>query len=794
MRIRTLALALLLAAACQPQATTVMVTIAAPGLAIHDLSVDVSLPGHALVTRSLPVSGGRPLLPGKLAIVLPDVAAAVTVTARATTDGGDHYAATRTIESQPHHALDLAITLGPSAPDLGADLAPSDGGSDGGGGVGPDLAPPQVPSLTLLAGLPGDNGSELDATGRDARFAGAWGIAYGGNGAVYVADEYGGAVRKVDAGGTVTTLALTDAVSGQPFRFVNATGVAFDGAGTLYVADWYDCTIRKITLSTSQISLLAGTPGTCGSTDGAGATASFKNPGALALDPAGTTLWVVDVNNATLRAIALTGAGAPTVSTPAGVALDSKQADGSGGASGSARFAQPNSLAFVGGALYVGDQGAVRKVVTTASPVQVSTVQPNGTWGSVYGLADDGAGDLIVSDNSDVLRKITLGATPTFLAVAGGVNQPGDGDGVGGAARFSWPKALAGDGAGTLWMTDDGAIRRIRASDWSVATLAGTSPHAGSSDVPPRMYSPSGLAFDGNDTVYLAEYAGQRIRKLKLSTGAMSTFAGSGAEGSNDALGQAASFDGPTGLALDGAGTLWVADYNSHILRTVAADGTVATVAGAAGTPALVNDTGKKARFANPNGLAFDGAHTLYIADSGNNVVRALDTGTLAVTTLAGTGTRGINDGCPAASATFDSPHGLAIDHAHNLLYVVDLGSGLVRSIDLAGADHTVTRVAGAAYAGGFSDGSALAATFANPNQAAFDAARGILYIADGGDNAVRALDVANANVSTVVGSRRPLTKPGPLPADVHTPWGIVLTPRGMLITSIEEHCLLLAN
>jgi sugar lactone lactonase YvrE len=787
-----------LGVACRPQPTSVAITIAAPGLAIHDLAVDVAFNGQRRASQSVPASGGRPSLPSVVMIELPDVAAAVTMTIKATSDQGVHYVASITIASQPHQQKTATVTLGSDdtgdmagADMAGADMEPT--GGEGGDMAGADMPKPAVPSLTLLAGLPGSNQNDWDATGRDARFAGPWGIVYAGNGTLYVSDEVSGTIRKLDAAGNVTTLPIVDSV-GQTFRFNQATGMAFDGANTLYVAELGNNDIRKVDLSTNQVSPFAGQPFMPpGSGDGAAASATFKQPLALALDPSGTTLWVADTGNATLRSISL--GATPMVSTPLGVAGDGKIVDGAGGATNPARLKQPNAVTFIGSTLWVGDATALRKV-TPGNPAQIATVEPEGNWSYLNGIADDGAGNVIVSDSAEVIHRVVPGPPPSFLNVAGAAFVSNDVDGMGAVARFTAARMLTGDGAGTLWMVDDASVRRIQVANWNVTTIAGTVSHAGTTDQPPRLSGPTGIAWDGADTVYIAQYFGDQIRTYHFSTRALRTLAGNGRPGTSDGKGMNATFGGPTGIALDNNGKLWVSDYDTHIIRTVALDGSVTTVAGMPNRPGLTNDVGLRAQFNNPNGMVFDGAHTLYISDSNNNVIRTLDTDTMAVSTFAGTGVVGTDDNSVATSATFSSPHGIVLDHMHNLLYVCDGNAGTIRSIDMSPGTHAVTRIAGVPYANvGLGDGVALSATFHYPNQIALDVADQILYIADAGENAVRRLDINAAMVSTYVGVGGPaLTKLGPLPAAVATPWGVLYTSRGLLITSIAEHSLLVAQ
>src|SRR5262249_8866396 len=157
----------------------------------------------------------------------------------------------------------------------------------------------------------------------------------------------------------------------------------------------------------------------------------------------------------------------------------------------------------------------------------------------------------------------------------------------------------------------------------SVTTVAGMSPSGGSTDSPRgRFNGPAGVAFDGTDTIYVADYNNNLLRTVSLSTGNVSTLAGDGAYRSMDGQGPGASFYSPAGLALDGNGSLYVSDEQGHCIRKVALTSpfAVTTIAGQIGNPGAPSPSpmpGPMVRFLAPHGLAFDGNHTLYVADSG---------------------------------------------------------------------------------------------------------------------------------------------------------------------------------
>ncbi|MBB3219635.1 NHL repeat-containing protein [Pseudoduganella umbonata] len=220
-----------------------------------------------------------------------------------------------------------------------------------------------------------------------------------------------------------------------------------------------------------------------------------------------------------------------------------------------------------------------------------------------------------------------------------------------------------------------------------VTTLGGTGA-AGFTDGPAARSAfgdPFGVAIGSRGTVYVADGGdNNRIRTI-APDGTVATLAG-GREGYADGKGAAAMFHTPSALALDHQGNLYVADTGNHAIRRVAPDGSVTTLAGN-GQPGFADGSGKDARFNGPVGIAVDDAGVVYVADTYNDRIRRIaPDGT--VTTVAGAGRPGVQDG-PAASALFDTPSGIAVA-GDGALYVADTGSHAVRRIDAAGTVSTV--------------------------------------------------------------------------------------------------------
>ncbi len=320
--------------------------------------------------------------------------------------------------------------------------------------------------------------------------------------------------------------------------------------------------------------------------------------------------------------------------------------------------------------------------------------------------------------------------------VAGSTSLAGLINGTGTAASFGMPVGIALDAAGNLYVADasHNVIRQITPAG-VVSTFAGSG-SVGSADgtgTGASFNSPQGIAVDkATGNVYVGDTYNNLIRKI-TPAGVVSTFAGSGAVGSTNATGTAASFYWPSGLTVDTAGNVYSADSASGMIRVITPAGVVSTLAGS-GAPGSTNATGTAASFRNPNGVAVDTAGNVYVADSGNNLIRKITPGGV-VSTLAGTaGVSGSADGTGTA-ATFSNPWGVAVDTAGNV-YVADSSNNLIRKITPAGVVSTLAGAAGAAGAG-YADGPALSARFYMPYGVASDTA-GNLYIADSWNRMIR--------------------------------------------------------
>ena len=310
----------------------------------------------------------------------------------------------------------------------------------------------------------------------------------------------------------------------------------------------------------------------------------------------------------------------------------------------------------------------------------------------------------------------------------------------------------------------------------SVTTLGwhlnGTTPAANG----PGLHDPHGIITDRDGTLYLADADTDTIRKIG-PTGVATVYTGEiGDPHGTDWNGRSASFYHPTGVALDGAGNLYVADAGNHVIRKINSDGVVSTFAGHASKSGFADGTGDWARFSYPEGVAVDHAGNVFVADTFNCVIRQITLDGV-VTTLAGlAGNPGAVDGFGTA-ARFSYPSALAIDAGGNI-YVADPGSSTIRKITSSGQ---VSTLAGLAGVPGSSDGSGSAARFDHAGGITVDGA-GTVFVSDTLNHTIRKITPAGA-VTTVAGLGRHhgwVDGPGEA-ARFYRPQGLTVDSRGTL-------------
>jgi hypothetical protein len=325
---------------------------------------------------------------------------------------------------------------------------------------------------------------------------------------------------------------------GTAARFNLPAGITSDGTN-LYVADSANHVIRKIEIATAKVTTLAGSAGTPGSADGTGSAASFNTPLGIATD--GRYLFVTDDGNGTIRKVEIaTGA----VTTLAGKAGTFGVADGTGA-----------SASFL----------------------------------SVVGIATDGTNLYVVDALSHTIRMIEI-SSGAVTTLAGTSQTSGSADGTGTGASFSGPRGITVNG-GNLYVADTGnrTIRKVVIGTGEVTTLAGTAGTAGLSDgvgAAALFNMPAGITSDASN-LYVTDMANHNIRQIDISTGTVTTLAGSstGASGYQSGTGTTALFNIPFGITtVFPVGTsLYVGDSHNNAIRAVTiATGAVTTLAGKA--------------------------------------------------------------------------------------------------------------------------------------------------------------------------------------------------------------------
>jgi len=300
------------------------------------------------------------------------------------------------------------------------------------------------------------------------------------------------------------------------------------------------------------------------------------------------------------------------------------------------------------------------------------------TVGEPGALAVDNEGNVYVGMTNEI-RKIDTNGNITTYTGSDGIQ--GSTDGVLADATFSGIGGLVFDSIGNLYVSDteNHTIRKIDTAG-NVSTFAGTVGSFGSTDAQgtsAKFHFPIGLTVDSNDNIYVADMNNHTIRKIDTAAN-VSTFAGTtGSSGSVDAQGTSASFFSPYSLASDSSDNIYVGDKNNLKIRMIDTGANVTTIAGD-GTYGSTDGIGENASFKNPSGLVVDSAGNIYVADSDNHTIRKISTDG-NVSTVSGSGSMGSTDG-DGLSASFGALEGMTIDLDGNL-YVAGRSNSKIRKL-----------------------------------------------------------------------------------------------------------------
>lgn len=342
-----------------------------------------------------------------------------------------------------------------------------------------------------------------------------------------------------------------------------------------------------------------------------------------------------------------------------------------------------------------------------------------------------------------------LMAQPGYInTVAGNGNLAYGGDGgQATAASLQYPYGVTTDAIGNIYIADqaNNRIRKVDVTTGKISTVAGNGTFSYSGDggqaTAAEIAYPAGVAVDINGNIYISDFDNSLIRKVTVSTGIITTIAGNYTLGSgysgDGGPATAAEIDSPRGLVVDASGNVYFTEYDSRIRKIDATSANISTVAGN-GVSGFYGDGGQ-ATAAELNfapGVALDNLNNLYIVDLNNNRVRMVTASTGIITSIAGNGNMGYyGDGGQATAAEFSRPYGIAVDNAHNV-YVADEGNSAVRKINTTSG--IITTAAGNGTPGFWGDGGpATAAEINNRDNVCVDGA-GNLYIADYWNNRIR--------------------------------------------------------
>jgi trimeric autotransporter adhesin len=575
--------------------------------------------------------------------------------------------------------------------------------------------------LTIAAGIPGNyaySGPGDGGPATSAAFSSVTSVAVDLRGNLYVTDS--NSIRKISLDGTINTIAGSAndpgfSGDGGPAiyaRLYMPTGIAVDANGNVYFSDGFNCRIRKIDTSGS-INTLAGNGQCAFSGDGGPATSAAVWPNGVAVDAAGI-VYIADWANQRIRKIDAGG----KISTIAGTGVAG--ALGDNGPAIAAQLNYPTGVTVDGtGNLYIADWSNQRIRKISLSGV-ITTVAGNGQSGysgdggpainatmqNPQAVALDSGGNMYIAERAGRVRKVSPdGTISTFAGETASYYSDGSPAKSLQLPAYAYDVKAAPDGS---FYVAAGLIFKVSSAGIFSAVTGGSGGFSGDGGpaINAGLALPTAIAVDSAGALYIADTDNSRVRKIDAN-GIINTVAGNGMPGFSGDGGAAAAaqLNDPQGVAVDGAGNLYIADSLNHRVRMVTPQGTITTVAGT-GQPGFSGDSGPavSAQLSDPSGLAVDSAGNLYMTDSTvhdqivpvytNQRIRKVDTNGV-ITTVAGNGQGSYSgDGGPATSAALCFPQGVTVDAAGNL-FILDSGNDVVRKVDTTGTISTVYFVNG---------------------------------------------------------------------------------------------------
>ena len=634
---------------------------------------------------------------------------------------------------------------------------------------------------------------------------------------LYIADSGNNAIRVLNMNSrTVATIAGSDKATGcvaglvngvgTNARFNSPRGVAFDVCSRSYVytAEFNNHVVRRLELATGIVALLAGAAtGTAGSATGVGALARFDEPKGIGLDNTCDNLYVLDSGNHRVVVVAVATAAVSIVAGGSPTAAGT--ADGVGT---NARLNNPSGLQVdqSRNRIIIGDYGnnRVRQIVMSSRAVSTLVGSSSG-WvdgnttvarlNQPKGVIVRADGAILISDSGNhALRALTCPFGPSASGTPSNSATP------------SKTPTLSATMSGTPTASTTPSLSPTpTAAPCSptlvccVTTLVG-GPVAGAVDgnfSQARFSAPFDMKWgnEENTLFYVADDSNNMVRGVNLSAAVVFTVAGNATAGYADGVGTGARFSAPRGLVVDlTRRTIFVGDSN-HAIRAISMDTlAVGTLAGApppVATLGMVDGVGTNARFNSPRGLAIDcGRSFLYVADNNNFRVRMVALATGAVTTAVGSGVQTSVLGFGTAAALMQ-PRTLGFDSNCATLYIADGSANKIRAYDTASGFCGVV-VGGGTMPGatppGFLDATNATCRLNNPSGLVVDAPRNRLIIGDVGNNALRVLDLATLNMSTLAARTDGVAAPAAGfvdgPARGGASWGAMLSgPKTALVS-----------
>jgi len=710
-----------------------------------------------------------------------------------------------------------------------------------------------------ISGFAGGGPNGLAATASSIGYPG--GVARDGGGNIYIADSYSNRVLKIDVAGVLTVFAGNAAGVGgaggysgdggpaTAAELARPEGVAVDGSGNVFIADSDNSVIRCVvggaggcfgsSLPVGNITTVAGIayPGsTCNySGDGGAATSAYLcQPNGVFLDAQGD-LFIADTFNSVVREVMANG----VIKTVAGngIPCGAVAPCGDGGAAINAQLDLPGGVAVDGsGNVFIADtyDAVIREVAAATGNIQTVA----GIYYSFLGAGDvclyagdggpatsaglcqpggvsvDGSGNLFIADSyNHVIREVTV--SDGNIATVAGTGQTSGYTGDGGAAtaaELSYPNGvLVNSGDYYIADTNNYAIREVASG--TIQTIAGNKTLAYSGDgaqaTVASLNVPGAGFVDAAGNVFIADTYNCVIREVPAAGGNIQTVVGNGSCGysGDGAAATAAELNYPSGLFVDGAGNIFIADtFNSAVREVVAATGFIQTVAGV-GTAGYSGDGGAAtaAQLANPAGVFVNAAGDVFIADTTNHVVRcvvgtaggcfgsALAVG--SIMTVAGTAATpcasaasACGDGAAATSAQLSFPGGVFGDAAGNL-FVADTSDSKIREVVAAtGNIQTVAGTGATGYAG--DGGAATSAQLFYPGGLFVDSL-GNIFIADTYNSVVREVVAVSGIIQTAAGNgTQGYAGDGEAGnvAELNHPLGVAAGPAGTVFVADSEN------